>query len=252
MEVGTLFIATTNVMQHLNMLASFFCAICGSEDSWMQFLVLCTMAHRVWTLFDSELVEHMLSTTEPNARNLIFWMMESLSGTEFTKLAVTLWEIWSSWRKLIHEGEHQSPMSTHMFINKFLSDHELSNPVKIQVPPRTMQRAQVRAWIPPSSYTIKINVDGDVSRNDERGAIGAVCRDDMGLYLGSSALVLPGMIDPATLEALACREALDLAKDLMVQQMKIASYCKSVVTDISNGMLGPISTIINKINETKE
>lgn len=39
-------------------------------------------------------------------------------------------------------------------------------------------------------------------------AISAICRDEHGFYLGSSAMNYHGMTDPNTLEALACREAL--------------------------------------------
>lgn len=67
---------------------------------------------------DVELVENMLAIAEPNTRSLIFSMMDSLSHVEFTKL------------DLFNEGKHQSPMYTHMFIKRFLSDIELSNPLK--------------------------------------------------------------------------------------------------------------------------
>lgn len=46
------------------------------------------------------------------------------------------------------------------------------------------------------------------------GSAAAVCRDREGHYLGSSALVTYGVDDPATLEAIACREAFSLAEDL--------------------------------------
>jgi hypothetical protein len=41
-----------------------------------------------------------------------------------------------------------------------------------------------------------------------------VCRDAEGLYLGASARVIEDFIDTASLEALACVEALSLASDL--------------------------------------
>ena len=43
------------------------------------------------------------------------------------------------------------------------------------------------------------------------------------------------MSDPATLEALATREALALAKDMYVQQIFIASNCKVIVEEIRKG-----------------
>lgn len=35
-------------------------------------------------------------------------------------LTVTLWAIWTARRKLIHEGVHRSPLSTHLFITRFI------------------------------------------------------------------------------------------------------------------------------------
>jgi hypothetical protein len=61
-------------------------------------------------------------------------------------------------------------------------------------------------------------------------------RDDNGQYLGASAVVFSAITDPATLESLACREALALAEDLDLRSRRIhvASDCKTVVSDISD------------------
>ena len=52
-----------------------------------------------------------------------------------------------------------------------------------------------------ASYT-KIQVDGSVAKSKLRGAASAVCRDDDGRYLGSSSLVVRGIIDVATVEVM--------------------------------------------------
>ena len=60
---------------------------------------------------------------------------------------------------------------------------------------------------------------GIVSKNTNLGAFGVVCRNNEGSYLGASARVFEGVADPATLEALAYRKALILARDLMQTQV---------------------------------
>lgn len=55
---------------------------------------------------------------------------------------------------------------------------------------------------------VKINVDGALSRDGKFGA--AICRDQTGAYLGASAVVYEGVVDPSSLEVQACNEALDL------------------------------------------
>ena len=74
-----------------------------------------------------------------------------------------------------------------------------------------------------------------------------ICRDSNGLYLGSSALVLKGISDPATLESLACRESLALAEDLLLENYVVASDCKGVISDIAEGTMGIYAAVIDEI-----
>ena len=75
-----------------------------------------------------------------------------------------------------------------------------------------------------------------------------MCRDSSGNYLGSSALVLEGVDDPASLEAVACGEAICLAEDLLINNFIVASDCKQVVADINSGSRGKYGAIVAEIN----
>jgi hypothetical protein len=57
---------------------------------------------------------------------------------------------------------------------------------------------------------MKINVDAAISKSE----LGILCRGADGAFLGAFAVVVAGISDPTTLEAMACREALALATDL--------------------------------------
>lgn len=46
-----------------------------------------------------------------------------------------------------------------------------------------------------------------------------VCGNHLGEYLGSLAFIIRGLIDPSSLEVIACREALSLAEDLGLQKL---------------------------------
>lgn len=93
-----------------------------------------------------------------------------------------------------------------------------------------MQERNVSAWEFPPAASVEINVDGGVSRSVLTGVAAAVCRGDQSLYLGASALVLPGVTGPTTLEVLACCEGPALALDLYLQRLHVASDCLNVVT----------------------
>ena len=96
----------------------------------------------------------------------------------------------------------------------------------------------------PPAGSAKIHVDAGCR---PWGAASAVCRDDRGEYLGSSAIVLKGISDPATLDALACREALSLAEDLHIHHMVISSDSRQVVGDITSENSGKYDTVIKEI-----
>jgi hypothetical protein len=91
------------------------------------------------------------------------------------------------------------------------------------------------AWIPPPAGVVKVNVDA------------AVARTAAGEYLGSSSVIITGISDPETLEALAVREGLDLALDLSVPRVKLASDCLSVVKAMKEQNLGRYSHILHDI-----
>jgi hypothetical protein len=73
--------------------------------------------------------------------------METLTRDDFAKVAVTLWAIWFARRKILHEGEYQSPLSTHLFIERYLKDLAIASP---SIQAETKKRANnYPKWIPP-------------------------------------------------------------------------------------------------------
>jgi hypothetical protein len=74
-----------------------------------------------------------------------------------------------------------------------------------------------------------------------------ILRDEHGNYLGSSTLVIPAILDPSTLEAIACRDALSSAEDLLLQSFIIALDSKQLVGVVLKGNQGRYETIISEI-----
>jgi ribonuclease HI len=104
-------------------------------------------------------------------------------------------------------------------------------------------------WSPPPIDIIKQNVDGDCARNDMKGSVTVVARDHTWKYVGSSVMVFSGIVDPPTLKALACKEALVLADDLGLGKILISSDCQQVVNDISSGHGGAYVSVRKEINQ---
>jgi ribonuclease HI len=79
---------------------------------------------------------------------------------------------------------------------------------------------------------VKINVDAAVGKNLRRGVVAVIVRSSDGVYLGASTLIYTGVTDAETLEALACREACGLARDIYASRVRVASDCKTVVQNL--------------------
>ena len=64
-----------------------------------------------------------------------------------------------------------------------------------------------------------------MARTGDKGAVGVICRDSAGNYIAASANIINGLVDPPSLEAMACNEAISLALDVDARKFVIASYC---------------------------
>lgn len=82
--------------------------------------------------------------------------------------------------------------------------------------------AHLPRWIPLSPSVAKIRVDGDLSITTSEGSYSAICRNSSSIYLGFSAIKCLGIVDPASLEALACQEVLSLSIDLSITHVEVA------------------------------
>jgi homogentisate 1,2-dioxygenase len=139
------------------------------------------MSRCVWALADPTVVEHISLTTEPSAKQWLFSMINSMKHEEFTRMVVTMWAIWHARRKFIHEEIHQSPLATHQFVERFVHDMGVAQPVTKKE--GTVARMSKRAprWSPPPEGVCKINADGAVAKVSNKGALGVVCRSHEGL-----------------------------------------------------------------------
>ena len=84
-------------------------------------------------------------------------------------------------------------------------------------------------------------------RSTRGGSAAAICQESASNFLGSSALVIPYVEDPTTLETIAFREGSALAQDLNLQNFIISSDSKQVITDIAKGNRGRNGAIVSEI-----
>lgn len=121
------------------------------------------MARCVRALVDGDLAEHLCETTEPDVKQWIFSMIDTLSHAAFARLAVTLRAIWWTRRKAIHEEVYQSPSATHQFICRFIAGLEVL-PVSLNRAPAARTTAMAKPKAPPPGFA-KIHVDAALARS---------------------------------------------------------------------------------------
>jgi hypothetical protein len=93
-------------------------------------------------------------------------MLDTLNHSDFVEMAVTLWAIWYARRRLIHDGEHQSPLSTYLFVRRFLEDlnQTLVPSCRQQIKAKSLDATN---WIAPPQGFVKLNADAATSKNGD-------------------------------------------------------------------------------------
>jgi len=198
----------------------------------------------VWVLQRDEIKVFIDSAQQQDARLWLHEAMASLQHDMLVTVVVTLWAVWYAKRKVIHENLYQSPLSTHCFVERFLADLEA---IKIPSKEKHINLVKPTRWIAPPSGFMKINVDAAIAKNSVKVSMAAVAHDEAGQFMGASVLVLAGVSDPEMAEAIACREGLALAADLMIQRFKVTSDCLNVIRNLRGPAMGSYGHIVREI-----
>jgi ribonuclease HI len=182
-----------------------------------------------------------------DARGWLSVIMQTIPQEQVTRVVVRLWVIWYARRQVIHENKFQSRLSTNCFVERFISElGMIKKPVREQNRQRSRPTTRPQ-WIPPPSDMTKVNVDATLSKNSGICSVTAIARDGEGHFLGASAFVLDGCFDPETVEAMTCIEGLALAADLMLQKLRLAMDCASVVKSIAGEGMRIYGQIIQEV-----
>ena len=142
------------LLHHRNMATTHTCALCGARDTWRHALLSCPMAGSVWVLAPDHIVEQMSMHTEDGAKDWIFALHKIMSQDDFVRVVVTLWAIWGSRRKAIHENIFQSPQHTFSFVSSYLQELQHIPAAKQKVLVLEVS-GQQRRWNPSPAGVVK-------------------------------------------------------------------------------------------------
>lgn len=74
------------------------------------------MARCIWALDKGDIVDRMITSTEPRAKHWIFALMDAFSHVEFVRMESHSGLFGLHAGNFIHEGITQSPLFIHLFI----------------------------------------------------------------------------------------------------------------------------------------
>jgi hypothetical protein len=164
-----------------------------------------------------------------DAKNWLLSMIDTLPHDQLIRMCVTLWAIWHARRKVIYEDTFQSPLSTHFFVQSFISHLEqvkLSSIFEKKImKPSTCDHPR---WIPPPAGMVKINVDAGMTTTAPSSLVAPVARPETEVFLGSSAILFHVLFQKP-LEAMEVHEGMNLAQDLALTCIKVATDRLSVL-----------------------
>jgi hypothetical protein len=226
-------IPTGSVLKHRNMIESDVCQLCGMEkDTWDHALLYCTMSRCVWAQLDEEITEIIASLCASDPKQWVFFMCCNMAQVDGRHVLVTCWAIWQARRKAIYDGIFHSPLSTFNMVNRLLDELQTLEKYQMKRMCQQPKKVNIRHWMAPESEQFKVNTYAAVAWISCNGIVGVICRDNHGNFTAASALTIPNINDPETLQAMACVEALALAEDCGIKNLIVTSDCLNVIKNI--------------------
>jgi ribonuclease HI len=106
-------------------------------------------------------------------------------------------------------------------------------------------------WLAPEAGWMKINTDGAMLKNSDKGGGGVVACDHDGRFLAGSCHFFLSLLDPEDAELRACKAGIELARRMQVQQVILEIDSASVVAKLGSkagdrSMHGPLVEEIKK------
>lgn len=142
--------------------------------------------------------------------------------------AVILCGMWALWMRRNNRRHGEALLSVQQsmcWVRDTAFDlWKLSNPVVPKEKATEKQR-----WKKPVQGWLKINTDAAFSVRDSSGATACIIRDDQGLFKAAQAKWYERGLDACMMEAMACRDGLQLAIQHGFRQVVVETDCLELI-----------------------
>ncbi|KAL4377888.1 hypothetical protein GQ457_02G017680 [Hibiscus cannabinus] len=163
-------------------------------------------------------------------------------------LMVTYWSIWFSRNKLVHDGIKTSVQDALSFITAFLREQDA-----VGIPTRHVGHPGPIHWKAPPLSVIKFNFDAAFNQQSRLSTSGVIGRNSQGLIMAACASPHSNVADAFVAEAIACKQAVQFAKELRFSNVVIEGDSLTVLKKIiscalDRSILAPIVFDIKELS----
>ncbi|KAA3457985.1 reverse transcriptase [Gossypium australe] len=220
-KISLNYLATRVNMSLRNLTSNSLCPRCGVGEETMNHLFRgCPVSVTIWTDL-SDVISVLFPSTE-----FVEWLTKAMANLPLNVcrlFCVTLWAIWEDRNSRIHDKKNRSSKEIVSFIHGYIK--ELDAVRKVNQSTFT----EVVKWNSPPGQTVKINFDGAFGEKSKLSALGIVVRDSNDFVLLTSTELHKGVISAFVTEAIACRQATQIALDINREEVIIEGDSLSII-----------------------
>ncbi|GMJ04337.1 hypothetical protein HRI_004102900 [Hibiscus trionum] len=203
------------------------CPRCHNQpETTMHIVWQCSYIRQIW---DSLHITWPLELENTTCWEWMEWHFANNTKENHMLIAVTIWAIWFSRNKLLHEGTQQSQSTFLTFIRNYITElQQLS--IRLHHP----HTHDLECWQAPQNPEVKVNIDASFSLQQQKSWSGIIIRDAEGLILRAAHRLTSNIPTPFEAEAQALVHGLEFADDLGFHEIVVEGDSKSVINKMKS------------------
>jgi ribonuclease HI len=201
-----------------------YCETCGAdEESIRHVLIECTVAKAFW-----EQARVLIGIKLPNLHPQS-WAADLLSDIcSQRERAIIICGLWSLWTMRNKRRHGEAPLPIHKVV-EWIKDTAFDLWCIIHPSKLVRKPLQQKQWAAPMEHCFKCNVDASFYELSRQGGTAVVIHDHNGAFCGAQAKWHEFGVDALMMEALACKEGLEFARQHGVQRVHLETDCLELV-----------------------
>jgi ribonuclease HI len=208
------------------------CRFCGfAPETVVHILWACPSSQDVWGSCGRGIQKR--SSNAVDFKRLVEDMNDILSKEDLGLFAVTAKGIWKRRNTCVHGGVFIHPNSIVMAAQDYHSQFLKAN-VNTEIQEVDQIEEEGRKWSKPPDGIFKVNWDAALAMDKSGIGVGVIIRDGNGLVTAALSRTVNVRMDPTTAEATAALHAVELCRDVGVQNLILEGDSLAVVKAIES------------------